>query len=72
MSGAILLHWDQDGAFSWLAAEGVQVVCVDERSPRDRVYRSEGEGDAAVIEAVARGEFRDPVDAVNSNGRPKP
>lgn len=66
MSGVILLHWDADGALHWLATEGVKVVCVDERAPDDRVYLSEGSGSADVIRAVAKGTYRDIVDAVNA------
>lgn len=62
----ILLHWDLDGEFHWAAAKGLKVICVDERSPDDRVYLSTGDVDLDVIKAVATGDFHDIVDAMSA------
>lgn len=62
----VLLHWDATGQFHFLAA-GADVVCVDERTPQDRVYRTTGEADQAdIIDAVASGNFRDIVAAATA------
>lgn len=65
----IILHWDIEGGFHWAATPGVAVICVDERTPHDRVYRAEGSLDRETMERVASGEFRDLVDAADAARR---
>ena len=59
----VILHWDSMGAFHWAATEGVTVVCVDERTPGDRVYTSVGGIAPEAIEAVVSGAVPDLADA---------
>lgn len=70
MTIAVILHWDTDGGFTWAAEKGAEVICIDERSSADRVYRGVGDMNAEVMSGtVARlssGEFHDLVDALNS------
>jgi len=61
----VLLHWDSDGDFSWGATDGVDVVCVDERCPNDRVYETTGALSVEVIQRVADGRARHPIDALD-------
>ena len=51
----ILLHWDAQGNFLWGATEGVRVVCVDERTPDDRVYDTRGVMNQTWIDGVIAG-----------------
>jgi len=58
----ILLHWDALGVLHWVSESGIEVVCIDERCPYDRIYRSTGDAEnAKIINRVLLGE--DPVDA---------
>lgn len=66
----VLLHWDAEGVFSWAATAGVDVACVDERCPDDRVYLKDGEDETdrvpmQAIERVEDGRARHPVDALD-------
>jgi len=65
----VLLHWDSDGDFSWGATDGVDVVCVDERCPNDRVYETTGALSVEVIQRVADGRARHPIDALDQIAR---
>lgn len=65
----VLLHWGMDGDFSWGAAEGLDVVCVDERCPNDRVYETTGDLSAEAIQRVADGRARHPIDALDQIAR---
>lgn len=54
----IMLYWRKDGSFWWMAGEGVEVVCVDDNVPGDRVYVKQGDFspedfDRRVDEAIA-------------------
>lgn len=61
----VLLHWGPDGDFSWGATDGLDVVCVDERCPNDRVYETTGALSVEVIQRVADGRARHPIDALD-------
>lgn len=52
MSARVLLHWRADGSFGWFATEGVEVVCVDDNAPGDRVYVTGGKAEAAEFEDI--------------------
>lgn len=65
----MLLHWDLDGDFSWGATDGVDVVCVDERCPNDRVYETTGALSVEVIQRVADGRAQHPIDALDQIAR---
>ena len=65
----VLLHWDSDGDFSWGATDGVDVVCVDERCPNDRVYETTGALSVEVIQRVADGRAQHPIDALDQIAR---
>lgn len=65
----VLLHWDLDGDFSWGATDGVDVVCVDERCPNDRVYETTGALSVEVIQRVADGRAQHPIDALDQIAR---
>lgn len=43
MSARVLLHFKPNGGFAWLATGEVEVVCVDDNAPGDRVYRTVGQ-----------------------------
>lgn len=38
MTPTVLLRWLEDGSMQFAASEGVQVVCIDDRMPADRVF----------------------------------
>lgn len=61
----VLLHWGPDGDFSWGATDGLDVVCVDERCPDDRVYETTGGFSVEAIQRVADGRARHPIDALD-------
>lgn len=64
----VLLHWDEDGEFSWAATTGVDVVAVDERCINDRVYRSTDDASRpplAALNMVIDGRARHPIDAID-------
>ena len=65
----VLLHWDSDGDFSWGATDGLDVVCVDERCPNDRVYETTGALSVEVIQRVADGRAQHPIDALDQIAR---
>ncbi len=65
----VLLHWGPDGDFSWGATDGLDVVCVDERCPNDRVYETTGALSVEVIQRVADGRARHPIDALDQIAR---
>ena len=65
----VLLHWDSDGDFSWGATDGLDVVCVDERCPNDRVYETTGALSVEVIHRVADGRAQHPIDALDQIAR---
>lgn len=59
----IVLHWDALGNLHFLQEAGVEVVCVDERVPHDRVYVSTQQHTPEVLDAVIAG--ADPIDTLN-------
>jgi len=65
----VLLHWGPDGDFSWGATDGLDVVCVDERCPNDRVYETTGALSVEVIQRVADGRAQHPIDALDQIAR---
>ena len=50
--GRIVLHWSRDGSFIYAAEDGVEVICIDERSAHDRVYRTVGEISAGDLDEL--------------------
>jgi len=71
----VLLHWDAEGVFSFAATAGVDLVCVDERCPEDRVYRGVDDArrvTAEVIQRVEDGRARHPIDALDQIARGQP
>ena len=65
----VLLHWGPDGDFSWGATPDLDVVCVDERCPNDRVYETTGGLSGEAIQRVADGRARHPIDALDQIAR---
>ena len=51
----ILLHWAADGTFTHGASSDVLIICIDERTPADRVYINHGQADYRWMTAVVGG-----------------
>jgi hypothetical protein len=59
----ILLSFSTQHGFSLVAEEGIEVVCVDHRAPRDRLYVTQGaatpEDFDVICDRAIRGEAPD-------------
>lgn len=53
MSARFLLHFKPNGAIAWCATGDVEVVCVDDNVPGDRVYVTRGAFTDEEFEVIA-------------------